>query len=326
MKMNFELGGRSLRVASMRALIASSILTCMSPSIAEQVAVALPDKAAFPESVTSTKDGTLYAGSLFPGGIFRISAKGAAEPWLPAGAFGSASILGVLVDERTKTLWACSNDYSSYGVHVEGALHGAALLAFDLDSREQRVRLPLPSDPSSCNDIVVGPEGAIYVTNSETPEILKLAPGAKQLELWYSEPSLRPAPGGSGLDGIAFGGDGNLYVSHYDAGTLYRIDVEKGKAARLTKLQTSRPLILPDTIRFLRDNTFLLVEGGGRLNSMKINGDTVSLQALKDGFDTPTSVTVIGATAWVSEGQLQHLLEPAKALLPFKLFPVAIAK
>jgi hypothetical protein len=49
---------------------------------------------------------------------------------------------------------------------------------------------------------------------------------------------------------------------------------------------------------------------------------------LKDGLNGPTSVTLHGATAWVSEGQLQHLSDEGgpKPILPFRLVPVPLPK
>ena len=55
--------------------------------------VSLPGDAAYPESVTATADGTLYAGSFASGGIFR-AAPGAstADVWIKPGTFGTRSI------------------------------------------------------------------------------------------------------------------------------------------------------------------------------------------------------------------------------------------
>lgn len=50
----------------------------------------------------------------------------------------------------------------------------------------------------------------------------------------------------------------------------------------------------------------------------------------KDGYVTPTGVTPVGDIAWVSEGQLDYLFDPArhgqKPRLPFKLFAVPLPK
>src|ERR1700722_14740200 len=73
----------------------------------------------FPENLTSTKDGTLYVGSLGSGGIIRIKPHGGKpELWIKPAAFGSRSIFGVFADEQSNTLWACSNDSSALGIAI----------------------------------------------------------------------------------------------------------------------------------------------------------------------------------------------------------------
>jgi len=67
-----------------------------------------------------------------------------------------------------------------------------------------------------------------------------------------------------------------------------------GKAAKVTKLVPSRPLTLSDAIRPLGGNEFLIIEGAGRLDRMRIQGDGAVIETLKDGYVVPTGVTVIG--------------------------------
>jgi hypothetical protein len=130
------------------------------------------------------------------------------------------------------------------------------------------------------------------------------------------------------LDGIAFGGDGNLYVDTYNPGELFRVDVTDGKAGKVTKLKLSRPLILPDAIRPLRGNGFLLIEGGGRLDRMVIERDGAAIETIGEGFAVPTGVAIVGKTAWVSEGQLSYLFDASKKgtspNLPFHIYPVGL--
>lgn len=111
---------------------------------------------------------------------------------------------------------------------------------------------------------------------------------------------------------------------------MYRIDVKDGRAAKLTRLQASRKLVLADAMRPLRPNVFLLIEGGGRLDTMTVKGDSATIITLEDGYDTPTGVTAVAGTPWVSEGQLEYLFDPAKhdqrPHVPFRLFAVALPK
>jgi sugar lactone lactonase YvrE len=279
-------------------------------TVLAQTPIALPGDRDFPESIAATPDGAIYAGSLGTGGVYRI-APGAkiATPWLKPGAFGTHSTFGVLADPKSNTLWVCSNDLSALGVTISGSDGVSALKGFDLKTGEGKVSAVLPGNPALCNDITIGPDGAAYVTNTLAPQILRLAPGATTLEVWFTDPALQPA-NGSGLDGLSFGPDGNLYVDRYTPGDLYRINVKSGKATGATRLSPSRPLVLTDAIRSYGKDRFLLIEGGGRLDRLTIRGDTALVETLRDGISIPTGVTSVGRTAWVSEGQLSYFFDP----------------
>src|SRR6202012_326354 len=84
-------------------------------ALAQSAPASVPDKS-FPESVTSTKDGTLYAGSFNKGGVVKVAPGGKAEQFVKPGAAGTRSVLGVLADEKSGTLYVCSNDTSAFGV------------------------------------------------------------------------------------------------------------------------------------------------------------------------------------------------------------------
>jgi streptogramin lyase len=168
--------------------------------------VALPGERAFPESLSATRDGTLFVSSLASGGIYRVVPHSTeAKLWIEPGTFGTHSTFGVLVEEKAGILWVCSNDLSARGMTVGNTDGVSALFAFDLKTGAGKFSVPLPSKPSTCNDITIGPDGAAYVTNTAAPQILRLAKGARELEVWFTEPSLQPEKGG-GLDGIAFAG------------------------------------------------------------------------------------------------------------------------
>jgi sugar lactone lactonase YvrE len=311
----------------MKATAIAALLFVNTWALGASTSIDLPSDRAFPESLSSSKDGTLYVGNMVEGGIVRIRPAGKPERWIKPAAFGSASILGVLVDERSHTLWVCSNDLSSSGIKVARGRRGSALLGFNLSTGAGKVRAVFPGQHNFCNDIAIGADGAAYVTNSDAPQVLKLAPGGKQLRPWFTDASLQPAPNGYGLDGIAFGADGNLYVNTFDAGDLYRISIEQGKAGKLTKLNPSRKLALTDAMRPLREGVFLLIEGAGRLDMVTVKGDDAIVATLMDGFVTPTGVTAVGDIAWITEGQLDLVSDATKKpRLPFKLFAVPLPK
>ena len=321
------------RISRVRHMIAAAALAAGwgVPALAAPSTVTLPGQQAYPESVTSTSDGTLYVGSFASGGVARVQpGQSQAEPWIKPAAFNTRSILGVLADERSKTLWVCSNDLSVAGVPGPSSVKGSALKGFDLATGQGKLSAQLPGPKTLCNDIAVGSDGSVYVTNTAAPQILRLRPGSQQLEVWATDPAFTPPAKGGGLDGLSFGPDGNLYVDTFTKAELFRVEVKDGRAGTITKLQPSQPLILTDALRPDPQGGFLMIEGSGKLDHLTIDGDKATIQTLKDGYVGPTGVTPVGNTAWVSEGQLSYLLDPAKKgqspKRPFKLYAVDLSR
>jgi sugar lactone lactonase YvrE len=295
---------------------------------AERTDISIPGDHVFPESITSTSDGTIIIGSLAQGMIFRVPPGGTtAEPWVKPGTNGLMSVIGVLADERSNTLWACSSDLSEMGVTVPSGQKLTALKSFDLKTGQPKGSVPLPGDKTFCNDLAIGPDGAAYVTDSFNPHILRLKPDAKQFEVWVRDDRF----GGPGfnLDGIAFGGDGQLYVNTFESGKLFRVAVEQGGASgKVTALQTDAPVDHLDGMRAVGSNSLLVVEGvHGRLDLISVTGNNAKVQTLHDGYTDPVSLTVVGDTAWVLEGQLRYLFDPkfkGQTPKPFRAYPVTL--
>jgi streptogramin lyase len=288
--------------------------------------ITLPGDHAYPESLTATADGTIYAGSFAAGGIFRVPPGAAqAEVWIKPGSFGTRSILGVFADEKSGILWVCSNDLSALGVPGPSNVPGSWLKGFDLKTGAGKISARFPGDKNFCNDIALDKAGDVYVTNSLQPQILKLDRSAQKLDVWLSDPRFAPPAGGLALDGIAFGADNDLYVDTYTEAKLFRIDVKDGKPGAISGVEASQPLILTDALRPLGGDAFLMIEGTGKLDRVLFDGNEATVETLKDGLNGPTGVTPVGDTAWVSEGQLKHLFErDPKPLLPFRIVAVAV--
>jgi sugar lactone lactonase YvrE len=320
---------RSRQAALAGALFASVLW--MTAAQAGPLSIAVPGERAFPESITSARDGRLFVGRLGEGGIVRADPRtGATAVFVAPGADGSRSITGVFADEASGILWACSNDLSALGGPSGSGDSRSALEGFDLRTGAAKRSVPLTGPHSFCNDIAVDAGDAVYVTDSANPTVLRLPTGASEFEVFATNPQFAPPqPNSAGLDGIAFGGDGALYVTTYAAGGFFRIAIEKGRAGRVVKLQ-GRALGLPDGLRPLGRNSFLLVEGAGSLDRVEVDGDEFRVAPLRAGFRTPTSVTRVGSVAWVSEGQMPVFFDPAgKGLspaLPFRIYAVHLNK
>jgi len=337
--METRMGPTSWATAStMRVRRSSQLALVLAVSFSVRAAtptlesIPIPGTKAFPESITSTRDGTLYVGRLGDGGIVRVKPRTRESTiFVQPGASGSRSILGVFADEASNTLWACSNDLSALGAPATGSDTGSALKAFDLKTGNGKRSVSLPGSHAFCNDIAVDAQGSVYVTDSANPTILKLSAGATAFDVFAQDSSFSAAQSdGAGLDGIAFGNDGNLYVTNYTAGELVRVEVKGGRAGRITALSGNHQLKFPDGLRTLGNNSFLLVEGSGTLDRVVIQGDTFAVTQVHGGFATPTSVARTGTTAWVSEGNLAYFFDASKKnltpSLPFRIYPIPLRK
>ena len=282
--------------------------------------IEIPGTRAFPESLSADSGGTLYIGRAGEGGVVRRRPGSSGEVWIAPGAFGSRSILGVLVDAGAGVLWVCSNDLSPAGVPSPGTGR-TALKGFDLDTGQGRISAELPTGKDSyCSDIAVSPDGGVYV-GDVSGRVLKLNQDGRSFQVWAQDARLYD------LDGIAFGADGALYVNTSSSGLLFRVSVRGSSAGKVTELHLSRRLVGPDGMRAQADGTFLMAENAGRLDEITIRGDSARVRTIQDGLREPSAVARIGTTAWVTEAQMSALFEPKKAapvVLPFRVVPVAL--
>ena len=290
-------------------------------NLAHAASIQLSGMQAYPESLSAAADGSLYVGSAGAGGVLKVAAGSLkAEQWVAPAALGSRSILGVFVDERRGLLWVCSDDLTSSKIASPGS-GPTALKGFDLQRATGRVSVALPGNDPFCNDIAIAADGAVYVSESTNGRVLKLSPDMKAFTVWVADKQLLD------IDGIAFGADGNLYANTYAGNGLFRIAVQHGSAGAIFKLATPRALFHPDGMRTLNGNTFLMVEGAGRLDRISVKGDQVQLQTLSDSLLEPAGVARSGATVWVAETQISVLFDDKHTMapkLPFRIVGIEL--
>ena len=271
---------------------------------ADRTEITFTDGKIFPESLTSTKNGTIYFGSLGQDSVYRATGKEEkASVWIQPKSNGLMTVLGVFADEPAGTLWVCASATGGRGgTPVVGE---TALKAFNLKDASFKASYPFPNG-GLCNDIAVAKDGTVYATDTTGARVLRLKKGATAFEAWAADAMLLGT-----VDGVALLADGNVYVNSVGQGTLLRIPVKAdGSAGAITKLETSRPLTQPDGMRSVGSKTMLLVEGAGRLDEVTINGDKAEVKVLREGLTGPTAVTVAGGTAYVAEARLNFRNDP----------------
>lgn len=288
--------------------------------------ILIPGDRFFPEGVTVAQDGTFYVGSMEEGCIFRVP-PGAkqAEPFIEAGANGLVSVLGLYADETRGVLWACSADAGN------GKLAGSApvgIKAFDLKTGAARGSYDFPGGGFP-NDLTIDPDGNVYVTDSWTPRVLRLAAGGSALEEWINDPQLGVEQWS--LNGIDFDRHRQvIYTVNQRAGKLFRIAIlPDGSAGAVTLMRTSQEVRRPDGLKVVGLDRLATAEGGaGGMALMKITGDVAEVTRVSEGLDQVATFAIYQGSAWVVENQADHFWDPAHAgpdaTPPFRLVEVPL--
>jgi hypothetical protein len=285
------------------------------PDAAPPTALTLPGDAFYPESLSASADGTLFVGSLATGQVAAYDVGATAPRIVVGAASGVTGVAGVLV--HGTELFLCSVDTTFQrateirSFALDGTPHGT----FSLGANR------------FCNDMAFDAIGNLYVTDSFSGTVLRLAPAGAALEPWLSDPALAPAQAGAfGLDGVV-AVDGALYLTKLDTGGIYRVAIAAdGSAGAITPITVTPTLTTPDGLRAIDAHTLLVVENAGTLARLAITGETATATALATGLDQPTGVIVTRGAAWVSQGQLGRLFAqpPQPPHLPFTVVRVAL--
>ena len=256
--------------------------------------ILIADEKSQPESLTVAPGGVLIVGSASTPFVYKVS-KGAttAEKFIDATAEGPGTFFfGMLADASTKTLWTCQ---LTPVPNVTPRQRHTALRSFDLSTGKPKIRWDLPGDNTTCNDFSIGPDKALYITDTNNAKIYKLAKGASTAELFLEDPALK------GIDGITFL-KGTLYVNNVSTSKLYRIPVDAShKAGKPVEITLDQPIKGPDGMRAAKGKIFVAENGSGKISALTINGDKATVTVLKEGLKTPTAVEPAGKTIWIAE-------------------------
>ena len=274
-----------------------------TPSRDSSLDIRIDDTQVFPESISAMHDGTLFSGSI-KGIVYRTEPGGlVAREWLHhSPKNGILTILGVLADEKSNTLWLCSAPNFFGPQRSEGI---TSLMAFDLTDATQKGNYYFPGG-GACNDITIGADGSVFASDTPNGRILVLEPGRDELRVFGQSSVLK------GIDGIAFSGNWTLYANNVQTNEIYRIGFNDfGGMGDITTLNLSHALGGPDAMRLIEGNRFIQAESAiGRLSLVTINGNDAVLDILSDTLNSTPGATIIGETAYVTESNIQYLINP----------------
>jgi sugar lactone lactonase YvrE len=287
-------------LTALAGVLAAGALSGVAVAQETRTSIGINDKNVFPENLSHTSDGTIFIGGQVSAAIYKVPPGGTvAETWLKKGTHGMFDIFGILVEERTNTLWVCSTDRRTK------TRDETALVALDLKTGDLKGKYPFPGG-GTCNDMAVARNGAVYATDTLHGRVYRLAKGGKALTEVVRHPML------VGADGIVFTPDGKLYTNTYGTGLLFRINLDRGGTrGRLTQITPDVKLVQPDGMRLGPDGTLYMTQGAGSLDIVTFDGDMATITKVKDGFLVPAGVTIMGKTAWVVETKFNYQRDPA---------------
>ncbi len=285
--------GFSMSVSKVRWLAACVALMVFVTLHASAAEVLIGDTSSQPESLTVAPGGVLIVGSASTPFVYKVrSGSSSAEKFIDASAEGPGTFFfGMLADAATNTLWTCQLTPVPDKKPVQ---RHTALRSFDLKTGKPKIRWDLPGDNSTCNDFAIGPDKALYVTDTANSKIYRLPAGATAAELLLEHRALY------GIDGITFL-DGALYVNNVFSNNLYRIPIDGGKAGQPVDIWMDQPMKGPDGMRAAKGKLIVAENGSGKISVITVNGDKASVTVIKEGLNTPTAVEPAGDTIWIAE-------------------------
>jgi sugar lactone lactonase YvrE len=300
----------------------------------------LPGVDYYPEGIAVDDDGNFFVGSVAHVTIVRASlADGTVS--MPFDTTELEGVVGMIVHEGQ--LWVCHSSPAA-------AEPLAEIVGFDLETAEEIARHPFPSEDAEltrgsgfCNDLTFDADGNLYATDSfgdsaTNPEdtrasrILRVA--ADELgtdgpaEVWLEHEEFAVPAEAFGMNGIDADGSDRIFAVRAAGGIIFEIPIESdGSAGTPTPLTTTLPLDSGDGLKFQGDS-LLLVQTSTLTRVALADGAVTLLSAAEFSTEFLTTFAVFGSSAWVVEGQLDHLLgiDESPPDLPFRVLNVPLVQ
>ena len=276
------------------------------------------------------KTRTLFLSSLYKRKIVAVAPDGVPRDFIAPAQDGIGPVVGIEVDPDRRGLWAASMVLQEAGIPLSDTTfvgHGL-LFHYDVDTgrlRRRYVLRPAPGVRHGFNDLTVTPDGDVYLTDSQSGAIYRLAAGA-------AEPTAMFPPGTYTFpNGITRSDDGQrLFIAH-GAG-IDRVDLPGAHRTRIASADTlnlggidglafhRRALIAHQPGWFNRVVRLRLDQAQARVDSWDI------LERHHARFAQPTTGEVAGDTYYyIANAQLRRFHEGR--ILPWdSLAPVLVLK
>ena len=238
------------------ARVRSAAGALRAPVSTSREAFRLAQRDLIPEGIAYDPVGKhFYVGSIYRRKIVRLDGAGRVSDFVGEGRDGLLAVLGMKVDAARRALWVATEGTLSMKGGTSGDVGRSALLQYDLRSGRLLKKVEMRPDPAPhlFNDLVVGEDGGVFLTDSEHGSVWRLRAGSDRLDR-VAGPRALEYP-----NGIALSSDERrLFVAHLAGIAVF--DLATG--AR-TALPHSAGLTLTDIDGLYReDHRLVAVQNG----------------------------------------------------------------
>lgn len=172
---------------------------------------------------------------------------------------GLLGVFGLVVDEERGTLWAATSAVAAMHGFADDQKSTGGIAELDLESGKVRRVVLVAADghQHALGDLTLAADGSVYATDSATPVVWRLAPGAETLDRWLESAEFES------LQGLTFSEDNRtLYLTDHVNGLL-RVDVASRSVRRLAA-PPDTTLLGVDALARAPDGTLIVVQNGVR--------------------------------------------------------------
>ncbi len=243
-----------------------------------------------PEGIEiDNKTGIIYISSINRHKIIAVNKKGKHKDFIKPGQDGFKEGLGLKIDYNRRWLWVIS-------VLTEGKVFLSKIHAFDLRTGKTMQQYSIQDTlPHLFNDLVIAPDGNIFITDTYFTAVYKLDPVAKKLELFIQSPLLRYP------NGLAFGNN-KMYIATYRNG-IVSLDTTSKEIKKIRGVADTTIALGLDGLVF-RNNSLFGVFNTGSPDSkncviqyfLSANGESIEREKILDQgnplFADPTTAAL----------------------------------
>ena len=210
----------------------ASLVAATAPVKRGRVRLTVADTTLHPEGIAfDARHGRWFMGSVRQRKVVAIDRDGRVRDFVTSAADGVAGVFGMAVDSVRRALWVATTALPRMQGFTAADSGRVGVYGYDLETGRLRRKAWMTRDSSTAHtlgDVVVSPNGDVYVSDSQSPWILELAAGGDSLVRFLTHPLFRS------LQGMAITPDGaTMYVADYSHGLL-RVSLASKTVSPLT--------------------------------------------------------------------------------------------